>query len=510
MPTATAPAPAPAVPATPAPAPPGPDETGLESSYYTALQQGANQQIGAIYGIDITPVSQASVGGFNYVWEDPSLKFNLATYNYVNSRVAPAAAPAASLNDPISTDYDALLQMITFQYSSTDQEAINAAVGNANAQATSIVSAYTATYGPITDDQLKTSGQPTAIDYVVNYVVAQVWSGTLDAHQPPLSLQEMEGARHLAALLPDMPASGAAMLGTITTYLNILSNVLPLQMQQMNAMWVLQQLVANTEQPTTANGGMTTVAPNGGGTAVHVGYTVNASVAGIQNDLANTGRTLSISMDTSQSSSTTLQASVAGSQSFEVDAGWFLGLQSSSGGSSNLFSFQGTGSSASVDLTFAGYTYVPVQPMQFQSDTVTGWFSTAVLAQALQNYGQDVTGYTFIGTPQWDLGAEGDFGMITGAVIANFPTISVTYAEGDWSQFSQNFQQNSSWSTSFLGIAVANFSQSTYTATAHQNGSSGGFTVTFAPSQQILTVPDLQKQAYVIGATIGYPGTGNL
>jgi hypothetical protein len=496
-------------PTTPSLAAPDPDQTGLQSTYYTALQDSADQQIGAIYNISITPVSQASVGGFNYVWENSNLAFNLATYGYVNSRVAPDTGPAVSLNDPISTDYDALLQTVTFQYSTTDQASINAAAGNASAQATSIVSAYTAAYGPITSTMLSQSGQGNNIDYVVNYVVAQVWSGTLAASQPPLSLQAMEGARHLADLLPDMPASGAAILPTITTYLNILSGILPLQMQQMNAMWLLQQLVTATELPSTGNGGMTTVDPNSGATAVHVGYTVNTSVTAIENDLANTGRTLSITLDTSQSSSSTLQASMSGSGAFDVDSGWFMGL-ASGGASENLYSFQGTGSSASVQLTFAGFTYVPVQPAQFQQDTVTGWFSTAVLAQAAQNFQQDATGYTFTGAPQWNLGSGGNFGMITGAVIANFPTITVTYAQGNWSQFSQQFQQGSSWSTSFLGIPIANFSESTYTANAAASSSGGGFTLTFTPSQEILTVPDLQKQAYVIGATLGYPGTGTL
>lgn len=485
-------------------------QTGLQSSYFGTLQSKADSQIGAIYNISVTPVSEASVGGFNYVWENSSLALNLGTYNYVNGRVVPGAGPAVSITDSLANDYAQLLRTITFQYSAADAQAINQAATNANSQATSVVSQYTSTYGPITSQMMTQAGVTTPIDYVINYVVAQVWSGTAAAKQLPLSLTQMEQARDLGSLLPALPASGADMLPLISTYLGALSSVLPLLNQKNNALSILRVLIANTETPSASNGGITTVDPNNGSTATHVGYTVNSAVAQIENDLANTGRTLSVSMSTSQSSSSTVQVSMSASGGFEVPVGWFLGLGGSGGASSNMYSAAGTGTSASVELTFAGFTYVPVTPVLFQEDTLTGWFNASVIGQAARNFGKDATGYTFLNPPQWNLGEGGEFGVLKGVVIANFPTVTINYQTGDWSQFSQQFEQHSSWNVSFLGIPVASFSESSYQATAQANSESGGFSVTFKPSPEILSVPDLQKQAYVIGCTVGYPGTGNL
>lgn len=484
-------------------------EADLENTYFAELQNQANQALGSIYHVSVTPISTASVGEFNYIWESPNLQFNLDTFNYINQRVVPGT-PAAQLSDPISTDYDNLLQLITFQYSQKDQQAINQAQTAANEQSTAIVSQYSSTFPPITQEMLSAAGVQTRIDYIIQYVVAQQWSGTLTSKQPPLSLTQMEQARSLSALLPYMPASGANMLSSISQYLSGLSAVLPLQQLSMNANWTLQQLKTNTEQPSSTNGGITTVNGNDGTTAEHVGYAIPSAVTAIQNDLSNTGRVITVQMAAAQSSQNTLSVSVAQSADVTVPLGWFLTMSGEESSQYNLFSFQGTGTDISISMSFKGFSWVPVGVAQFQEDTVSGWMSAQVLAQAARNQGQDITGLTFFEAPGFNLGEGGDFGMLTGVLISNFPTFTMTYEHGDYSTFQKSFQEQSSWNMSFLGIPISSFSQSLYEATSQESGTSGGFSVTFAPSAEVLNVPDLQKQAYVIGGSIAYPGTGTL
>lgn len=485
-------------------------EADLENSYFAELQKQANQAVSSIYNVSVTPISTAGVGGFNYIWESPDLQFNQDTFNYINQRVVPGT-PAAQLSDPISTDYDHLLQRITFQYSQKDQQTINQAQTTANQQSTAIVSQYSTTYKPITQEMLSAAGVQTHIDYIIQYVVAQQWSGTLTSKQPPLSLTQMEQARNLSSLLPYVPPSGANLLPAITQYLSLLSSVLPLQQLSMNANWMLQQLKTNTEHPSSTNGGITTVNGNDGTTAEHVGYAIPVAVTAIQNDLSNTARVIQVQMAASQSSQNTLSVSVAQSADVTVPLDWFLSLSGGEESSQyNLFSFQGTGTDVSISMSFAGFSWVPVEVAQFQEDTVSGWMSAQVLAQAAQNQGQDITGLAFFEPTGFDLGAGGNFGMLTGVLISNYPTFTMTYAHGDYSTFQESFQEQSSWNVSFLGISIASFSQSRYQATSQQNSTSGGFTVTFAPSTETLNVPDLQKQAYVIGGSIAYPGTGSL
>lgn len=485
-----------------------PSQVSVQSAFYSALQAQANQSVGSIFGVEIAPVSQAAVGGFNYIWQNPSLAFNLGTFNYINGRVAPSVSPSVKITDPFGTDWDNILRRITFGYSNADQARINAAQTAANAQATAVVSQYSGTFTQITPEMMQKANVTTPIDYIILYVVAQQWSGTSLAKTPPLSLMAMQQARDLRALLPSMPPAGQNMLGSITKYLNALSTVLPLQQLENNALWMLQQLIDNTEQPSTTNGGVTTVDPNGGASSTHVGYTIPAAVTSIQNDLANTGRELSISMTATQVDQNTASVNVGAGAGGSVPLDWFLTLSGSASAQQNIFSFQGSGSSVSIIMRFQGYSYIPVSPNSFQADTVTGWFSAQVLSQAVKNSGQDVTGYKFVNNPGYDFGVGGDFGLLTGLLVSNFPTVSITYHAGNFSQFQQSFQEQSSFGLNFFGIPIASFSQSVYNASLQQESQQGSFTVTFAPSQEVLTVPDLQKQAYVIGASVTYPGSG--
>ncbi|HET7233721.1 MAG TPA: hypothetical protein VFJ16_27170 [Longimicrobium sp.] len=481
------------------------DPIGFSSSYFQYLQEQANANIGAIFNITMVPLSASGSGLFRYFWQNGNLQYNPGTISYVNSRVALSnAPPALGLNGPISSDYNALLRTINFQYSASDQQTLNAAATSANAQITSIVQQYIAVYGPITPAMMEAAKVTTMVDYVVNYVVAQQWSGTLAANQPPLSLQQMAAARDLQSLLPFMPTSGGALLPLITTYLSILTAVLPLQQLSMNNNWVLRQLLQNTEAPSANNGGIVLAPVNNNPPAMSVGYTIGSAVADIVNGLRGPN-TVSVQMSTSQSSSTTMSVNVEGSGVFQVPLDWFLDVGVGGGFQGNMFSAQGCGSSASVSLTFTGVTYVPLQPAEYDSALNKGWFSSPVLAQAFQNTGKDVTGYVFSVPPQWNLAQGGSFGMLDGVVIANFPTIQINYSEGDWSTFSRQFQQTSEWNLSFLGVPIAGASQSSFEASAEASGSQGGFTLTFGPSPELLSVPDFDKQAYVIGATVTYP-----
>jgi hypothetical protein len=110
----------------------------------------------------------------------------------------------------------------TFQDSSADKPTINQAQLPANAQATSVVSMYVAYYGPITPAMMAAANMTTPIDYVIQYVVAQQWSGTAAAGKAPLSLTQLAQASNLAGLLPFMPVSGASLLPEISEYLDTL------------------------------------------------------------------------------------------------------------------------------------------------------------------------------------------------------------------------------------------------------------------------------------------------
>jgi hypothetical protein len=173
----------------------------------------------------------------------------------------------------------------------------------------------------------------------------------------------MASARNLRALLPAMPASGNTVVADVSNYLSILQPVNAIQSNQQLGSWIIAQLNQNTSSPTTANGGMSTVNPgNGQILPPQVGYNLgSASIASITNDLNNTGRTIVISMQTAAASGNQLSVSVQGQA--KVTVGPFLKFTTSVGASYDMSKAAGTSSSASVKITYAGYSLVPINTM---------------------------------------------------------------------------------------------------------------------------------------------------
>jgi hypothetical protein len=479
----------------------------LETSFYSELEAKANQVAGNLFKVGITPLSAGSLGGFNYIWQSGGGQFNQATYDFINSRVVPGTP--ARLSTQFSGEYAKLLGMIAFHYSSADEQTKNKAATESNLQATAVVTQYVSTYGPITATMLKDAEAPTSIDYIIQHVVAKLWSGKAAANEPALRMNDLLQARDLSDLLPSIPPSGLNLLPTIATYLSRSAGWLPLVELQSARQNELETVRKNTNNPTLDNGGIATVDAKGD-TEVRVGYSINAAMTGIQNDLNNKGRVIKVEMTAKQSSQGTVSVSTGQSAAVSVPANWFLTLNAINQTQMDLYSVAGAGTDLSISVMFKGFSWVPIAATQYQQDTKTGWMNAQLLAEAAANQGQDKTGMAFIGDPPCNLGKGGNFGVVTGVLISNYPSFTITYKNGDYSRFEQSFQKNASWNLSFLGTAVGSYSQGAYQATLQQNGTSGGFSVTFEPSPELLTVPDLQKQAYVIGGSIAYPGTGDL
>jgi hypothetical protein len=139
-----------------------------------------------------------------------------------------------------------------------------------------------------------------------------------------------------------------------------------------------------------------------------------------------------------------------------------------------------------------------------------GWLYSAILAQAVRNADQDVTGWHFSPQPPYNFGAGGNFGMLASLVICGYPTIRITYTSGDYKQFSQTFQQNSSVEVKLFGIRLGGIKQSMYRANSSSDSQSNSFTLTLNPPDPTLAVAPLDQLAYVLGGVIQYPGDGSL
>jgi hypothetical protein len=347
--------------------------TPAQQEFYSALQAAAEQALAGIFNQTIYPIQYPAQGDFLWNFQNGNQVFNQGTFDYISANVAPGDADGTvqiSSSGGFPNIYIQLLSKLAYALSNADLSAVNAASRNASAQAQTVVSDYQTTFGQITPAQMALAqtavgafAVQTLQDYVIAYVLGYQWSGQQAAAKPPLTYTQMASARNLRALLPAMPASGNTVVADVSNYLSILQPVNAIQSNQQLGSWIIAQLNQNTSSPTTANGGMSTVNPgNGQILPPQVGYNLgSASIASITNDLNNTGRTIVISMQTAAASGNQLSVSVQGQA--KVTVGPFLKFTTSVGASYDMSKAAGTSSSASVKITYAGYSLVPINTL---------------------------------------------------------------------------------------------------------------------------------------------------
>jgi hypothetical protein len=494
------------------------DPGGAE--YFAALQKRANEAIASIYKTRITPIEFPAQGDFNWFWQNPNQVFNQGTFDFLSARVSPGDSPDTAQLSPAGGFANAYVQVVTalqYSLSSTESATLNKAISNASAQAQAIVSRYQGIFGQITDGQMKTAQEALGEfavankqDYVIGYILGYIWSGRKDEKKPALTYTEMAHARDLRQLLPKMPASGVPVLADVTVYLNLIAPVNSLEDQLFLGGWIRNQLRVNTAVPTERNGGMHLVNPNTGAVSpdYQVGYSINAAISQLQNDLNNLSRTFSLGMEVSKASGSSLRVSVDGGAGFSV--GSLLRFSLGTQFSYDMTQVQGTSTDCTVEISYKGFTMVPSAASPWQQATSVGWYFGDPIAEAVRNESKDVTGFKFVSNPPYNLGPladGGDFGMLTNLLISNYPTVKIHYRNANFSSFKQSWNQSLSGNLTLFGfIRLGGFKEGASGSSYKEGSSNSEFTVEFSPSQEVLSVPDLQKTAFPIGGSFDFPG----
>lgn len=485
-------------------------------NYYSALQQQAQLAVQS-FNTTIVPIQYPQQGDFYWNFQNGNQVFNSGTFDYISANVSPSSDfpgnAQISSSGGFPNAYIQVIQGISYALNKADTDIVNKAQSNASVQAQAIVTDYQATFGQITPDDMKTavaavgSMVQTKQDYVVSYILGYVWSGAEAAKTPPLTYAAMADARNLQALLPAMPSSGNQVVSDTSLYLSILEPANAIISSQQLGAWILAQLVRNTTSPTERNGGMSVVNPvTGAITPNQVGYSINTSLSSIQNDLQSTNKVISLKMSVARSTDNELSVSIAGQTGISV--GTFLKFSATAGASYDMNRTSGTSETADVEISFIGYTMVPISPAAWQQATNTGWYYDDPIAAALKNTTNDDTGYRFVSATgskynlqPFDKG--GNFGYLDYLLVSNVPTVKITYTNADYNTFMENWSTKVSGDLSLFGlISLGSFSAGAAGSTVTKGANNSTFTVTFGPSQEILSVPQMQKTAFVIGGGI--------
>ena len=482
--------------------------------FYTALQQKATAAVSSFFKSPLVAVQYPSQGDFMWNWQNSNQVFNQSTYDYLSAILSKGDftnSAKMSGSGGFPNAYTQILNSLVYSLGSANQQKLIQAQSNASQQAQTIVTDYQGLYGTITDAQMTAAGVTTKQDYVISYILGSVWSGK--GTSAPLTYSQMSQARNLAALMPKMPMSGTQVLTDVTVYLNIMQPVNALSDNLQYNAWVLTMLKTNTQYPSAANGGMQVVNPNTGmvSPSYQNAYGINYPTQSISNDLQNKGRTINIGMTTSSASGNQLSVHVDAQAGFSV--GSVLQFSLSTGMTYDMSQMSGTSTDCSISMTWTGYSMIPAAPLAWQQATNQGWYFGDPISQAIANGNKDVDGFKFITASPFNLGPlanGGNFGQFTNVLIANYPTITITYKNANFSSFKQSWSEKVSGNLTLFGfIKLGSFSQGAYGSSYQEGSDNSTFSVTFSASPQIVGVPQLQQTAFVIGGAVSTPDGGS-
>ena len=434
------------------------------------------------------------LGNFPYYYLDPAtLNFNKLTYDWINTPLLGGNPPIQQSTGALFTNsFISVLSKVVYQLSRADTATLNNAYANATNQQMALLNAWKSTYGTL---PTPSQGQM-PIDAIMS-IICTKWA------DPPTTVNAIQNSINLQNLLNNAPPSGQAMMPVIANYVNALgSSVTLANAQTMNNAYVNAALRA-LQTPSAANGGMLL---NSSSTTYYPSYTFGTDLSAIINGLQSSN-TVEITMDVSIASATEYSVSIRGGTSFTIPFLEFFSLGVGANASYFHDEIVKSANSVSVKMTFTGVTLVNYRPSAFNESVLQNWCFMQPILDAIKNQGQDVSGYHFSPSPGVDFSLNGQFGILQGVAISNYPSAEITVTSSNYQSIQTTFQQSVSTSISFLGIPLGGGSESTYSNSASSSSSTSTVTIKLTPPPNMVAGSNTSSVGWVLGVQTNYPAT---
>jgi len=434
-------------------------------------------------------LSTGSLGGFPYYWQDPSsLLFNADTYHWIDSAVNGGVVPA-SLAGPFTNLAITALGSIRFTLSAAQQSQLDTAQAQITGAQSNLLTAWQTAFGPTW------AGQPAAPIDVVLQTIATSWAN------PPGAIQDLFTAPDLTALLSRAPSQGAAVLPALNVYLTAVAGANQWINLVSRQRGYLQAALAALQLPTSANGGLLL-----NNRSVVPAYQVQTPLSDILAGLAGANAGLTTSLVARAAGDGTSQVTLNGGMAATGDPVSVLALETQGGVELAGAAIAAATQPVSIAARFEGVTQVMFQPMPFDGTSMTGWFWSAPILQAGQPGAASAGGFSFSPTPPFDFSPQGQFGWLTGLLIARSPALSVGIDGASAARIAAAVNDGDGATLSFLGQSLlAPGIASGYQAVVVPPQGSGQATLQIAPT--LPPAPNLGSRAYVLGGIVRFIGT---
>jgi hypothetical protein len=266
-----------------------------------------------------------------------------------------------------------------------------------------------------------------------------MWSGMMNEKKPPLEFYQMVNEQNLERIFPNMPASASLILLDIIKYFDQYRTIRTIENCLRYNSNILSDAIENVRFPNKKNGGIVTFDPiDGKNYSFCPAYEIGLSIAEIENALNDIDRTIEINI-------TNFPDTI--SKSNQLNEPTFISSFEQSFSLENALE-----NMINIKIEYQGYTFIPVSPLSYlenkqeikvnsKQPNSWGWFFENAIDQAIKNSDCKNSGFCFVTPSPYNLGSldhGGDFGRISGLLIANLPKITIYYKKVNTSLITNN------------------------------------------------------------------------
>jgi len=461
-----------------------------------ALTADANAKLGALLQTPLEPFNVGGAGNFPYYYTLLATNgFNPLTYAWINRHLV-ANQPTATLSgEAFTSPWITVFSKIGYYLSAKDQQKLNDATQNSQAQQGALQSIWQSTFGSLPP----TKENQTVIQAIFVIITTQ-WA------VPSVSLNDVAQSKNLRKTLNNAPPDGYTIFPAIASYLQALGSAVPLANQTTLNGAYLASALDSVQFPTATNGGIA-LKDNNNKQYYAPGWRVNTSLADIQNGLKATSNQVSVELSVHQASSTEYSVSVNGSTAFRIPFAWFFTL--SVGASANYFQENIVAVSTDIKIKqiYPGLTAVRIEPPVYNlSNSDLNWYWQQPVIESIKNGNADVSGFKFAVDPQTDFSANGPFGFPQTIAISQYPTFEITITSTSFQSIAKTFNSTTTVQGTFLGIPLFSSKVSYSAHTESVDEQKKTVTINLSPPGNGIGQSIESNVAWVLGASNSFPG----
>ncbi|TIL59663.1 MAG: hypothetical protein E5Y79_13055 [Mesorhizobium sp.] len=434
--------------------------------FASTLTEMVNETLGGELGGAFSPISYPN--GFPYFWQyGPNSYYNQATLELVDKCVSMDSNGVYVFQDnSFSSLYLRILQNVQFNVSASDAAAISHALREVGIKSDAAVAAYESEVGPITTEQMISSGvfPPKKIAYIDKQVKDR-WGGN-------------------PSMIPD---TLAALRAGYKLWKFANWNLTDLQSRQTDATNMLERARNHTQVPAAGNGGAQLSADS-----YRVRYQGFAPTNAILGSMNSKERTRTVNYRNVKSSS---------------DVVMFVFSKTDQQG---LKEASASASSVDISITYPGLTIIQAQPVPLAPDLTAGWYAVEILAQVVEKTTATTTGFQITGSEYSvdDLfGSNKAFSRVKTFVVSGSPTISITFHNVDRDMLRSKYTMSESirmnLAETFLfgsdgpGLKV--------TSIEPAGVDDNDMVVIIAPPEDQGTINEKDRTAHILGGVVDFP-----